>query len=352
MTRTPAEKRDWLKGVRLAWVDESVTQYRKRIAKRIAASRGLLGAFGERLFLADLHTHSCYSDGASFVHQNAEWAKLAGLDFIFATDHGQIKARRCVGQLRNASWGQESGAQVYHIGLLEPPRAHTYRSGQSLASAWDRIKTLTRFQWVAHPIWQEEPVTEKQYRQVLSDLSGLGDLAFEMLNGCGEIGRAHHLTGRAGSRLADDLLGRGQKVTLVGASDSHRMVEIGTAWTGIYAERCTASALIDALSAGRCFASEAPLVDVSCNGKPMGSTLRPRPGAELRLRCRVVDSAGVSWVRVISNGKVIKEIWSRHQPLVEVALDRQAPRAATTFRIEAAASDDRRVFSTPIYIRP
>ncbi|MHC4986683.1 MAG: CehA/McbA family metallohydrolase, partial [Planctomycetota bacterium] len=163
---------------------------------------------------------------------------------------------------------------------------------------------------------------------------------------------AYFLTGAAGSRLADELLCRGRRVTLVGASDCHLVVEIGTAWTGIYAQRRTAKALIEALRAGNCFASEAPLLDVSVNGKPMGSTLKPKAGAKLKLRARIAAAAGVAFVKVISDGKVIKEVWPKHEPRVNVTVERKAKRKAGYFRIETADANGRRAFSTPIYIRP
>ena len=347
--QTPAEKRDWLKGVREAGVYRSVTSYRKRLAGLIAESRKLLG---KRVYLVDLHTHSAYSDGAGLVDDNAGWAKLAGLDFIFATDHGLTKAKRVTGKIRNASWGEETGGGWYHVGILEPTCAHKYKNDQSLPDAWEEVKALTRFQWVAHPFWAYEQPPEEQYQQVLADMSELGDMAMEIANGCGEVADAYFLTGPAGSRLADELLCRGRRVTLLGASDCHLVVEIGTAWTGIYAERCTSKALIEALRAGRCFASEGPLLDVTCNGKPMGATLKPKPGAKLTFRCRVAAAAGVAFVKVISDGKVVKEVWPKHEPRVDVTLERKAKRGNSYFRIETADANGRRAFSTPIYVRP
>ena len=349
MKQTAAEKVQWLKGVREAGVYNSVTAYRKRLAGYLAQTRKLLG---RKVYLADLHTHSAYSDGAGLVEENAEWAKLAGLDFIFATDHGTTKPKRVVGKFPNASWGEETGGGWYHIGILEPTPAHSCRNEATVAEAWEEVKALTRFQWVAHPFWAYEQPPEEQYQQVLSDMSELGDMAMEIANGCGEVADAYFLTGAAGSRLADELLCRGRRVTLVGASDCHNVVEIGTAWTGIYAERCTSRALIEALSAGNCFASEAPLLDVSVNGKPMGSTLKPKVGAKLKLRARIAAAAGIAFVKVISGGKVIKEIWPKHQPVVDIALDRKAAAKPTYFRIETADANGRHAFSTPIYIRP
>ncbi|MHC4562756.1 MAG: CehA/McbA family metallohydrolase [Planctomycetota bacterium] len=349
MKLTRAQKAAQLKARREAAVYNGVTRYRQRLAGLIAESRKLLG---KKVYLADVHTHSAYSDGAGFVEDNAAWAEMAGLDYIFATDHGKTDPKRVVGKLPNAGWGEETGGGWYHIGILEPTPKHHYKNEQSLPEAWEELKALTRFQWLAHPFWAYEQPPEEQYQQVLSDMRQLGDMAMEIANGCVEVADAYFLTGAAGSRMVDELLCGGQRVTLLGVSDCHFVADIGTAWTGIYAARRTSKNLIDALAAGNCFASEAPLLDVSLNGKPMGSTLKPKPGAALKLRARIAAAAGIAFVKVISNGKVIKEIWPKHEPVVDLSLDRKATRKPTYFRIETADANGRRAFSTPIYVRP
>ncbi len=72
----------------------------------------------------------------------------------------------------------------------------------------------------------------------------------------------------------------------------------------------------------------------------------------MALRVRVATAAGVAWVRVISNGKVIKEVWPKHEQAVDIAVDRKAASKASYFRIETADANGRRAFSTPIYVRP
>ena len=61
----------------------------------------------------------------------------------------------------------------------------------------------------------------------------------------------------------------------------------------------------------------------------MGSTLKLKAGTKLKLRARVAAAAGVAWVRVISDGKVIKEVWPKHKPVVDLALDRKPARKAS-----------------------
>jgi hypothetical protein len=349
MKMTRAQKVEWLQRRREKAAFDGVTRYRGRMAGILAQTRKL---FGKKVLLADLHTHSTYSDGGGPVAENAAWAKMAGLDFIFATDHCKVDAKRVVGKIPNAGWGEETGGGWYHIGILEPTPMHRYKPDKSLQEAWEEVEPLTDFRWIAHPFWAYEQPPEEQYQQVLSDMKPLGDMAMEIANGCAEIADGYFLTGAAGSRMVDELLCGGQRMTLLGVSDGHYIFDLGTAWTGVYADRCNSKKLIEALSAGNCFASEAPLLDVSLNGKPMGSTLKPKVGAALKLRARIAAAAGIAFVKVISGGKVIKEIWPKHEPVVDLSIDRKAARKDTYFRIETADANGRHAFSTPIYVRP
>ena len=63
------------------------------------------------------------------------------------------------------------------------------------------------------------------------------------------------------------------------------------------------------------------------------------------------DSFGLASVRIVSGGKVIKEIDARGAPLVEATLVRKATGRPAYYRLECTANDDRRAFSAPIYVR-
>ena len=148
------------------------------------------------------------------------------------------------------------------------------------------------------------------------------------------------------------MLTDGWRIRALGASDAHVPESIGTAWTGVFAGRCTAHSIIKALRAGLCFASEASVMDFRCNDRPMGSRIPVRRGRVLRLRLRVADAAGVASVRLVSQGKVVREIRAHGEPLVEADVTRKAGTRPAYFRIESTATDDRRAFSTPIYTEP
>jgi len=303
------------------------------MGKRIAASRKL---FKTRLATADLHSHSLYSDGQSSVKENAERAKLAGIDLLFATDHGTIKQKKDTLKLSNCTWGEESHSGGFDMGLLQPRRAHKYNFDRSAADGFEEGRKLSPFVWAAHPVGFSG-LNDKWFKIGFDKLCTIDDLAMEVLNGF-DATRSYYRTGVEGVRMMDALLCAGRTVTPVGVSDAHFLVEIGNSWTGVIGATKSPASVIKGLREGRCFASEAPLVELRCNGKLMGTSLKPKTGSSLKVRFRAADSFGLASVSVVSDGKVIKEIHARGESLVEGTLSRKANGKRTYFRLEATAS--------------
>jgi len=321
--------------------------YKRDLASRLAKTRQ---AFGRRLCIVDIHSHSVYSDGRGTVDEYRDRAKHAGLDFLFVTDHGSLRQKRAVRKWRDVSWGQEPGAGLHHVGLLCGKRLfHPKRD--TLAADYDRAKRVAPFVWIPHPVgwypgrWYSD--------EAVRELWTLGDaFAVEVMNGAHKLVRAYDAFDAKAVDVWDRLLSEGKKVTALGASDAHGPNDIGTVWTGLFAPRCTAPSIIRALDSGLCFASEASVMDFSCNGHPMGSTVSVKVGCSLRFRFRVVDADGIGSVRVVSRGKVMKEMHTRGRSVVEGTWKTRAGNRCLYYRLESTASDDRRAFSTPIYIAP
>ncbi len=331
---------------RLEGLDGLVKQYKMRLAERLTRTRKL---FGRKVYAVDLHSHSNLSDGASTVKENCDRARVAGLDFLFATDHGQIRQKRPALRCPWASWGEESCAVRCHIGLLHPKRVHHPVEGETVAEGIRRARKVSPFVWAAHPAGFSKP-SEDQMAKLAADLGAVDNPAMEVLNGFAVVDRAYYRTGPWGVELLDRLLCAGKHVTPLGVSDTHLMVEIGNAWTGVFASRCAAPSIIKALAAGHCFASESSLVFLTCNGKPMGSTLKKKKGSALTLRFRVADSAGIAWARIVSHGRVIKTWDAKGESVLAGTLARKAGARPTYYRLESGATDDRRAFSSPVYI--
>ena len=333
---------------------ERIGRYKADLASRLAATRKL---FGRKVFAVDIHTHSNYSDGRGTVAQNHACMRNAGLDFIFATDHSSLGQKRVVRRWPDASWGQEPVPRdgtgrhfMHHIGLLCGSRRFRPRA-DSAAADFARARRIAPFVWVPHPVgWY--PANWYGLDKVEA-LWTLGDaFAMEVMNGAHKVVRAYDAFDRKAVAVWDRLLCDGKKVTALGASDAHVPDEIGSVWTGVYAARRTATSIIKALNQGHCFASEASLMDFACDSRFMGTTVRKKNGAKLALKWRVVDSAGIASVRIISQGRVLREIHTRGRTVVEDRWTRKVGNKPVYYRLESTASDDRRAFSTPVYVEP
>lgn len=321
--------------------------YKRDLAMRLRESKRLLGG---RVLAVDIHTHSKFSDGTGTLEENHACAVNAGLDFFFATDHASLRQKPGVKKWQNVSWGQEPGAGHHHIGLLRPSRLFRPRQ-DSIAADFERARGLAEFVWIPHPAGWYPQMWYPQER--IDSLWTLGkDFAVEVMNGANKLVRAFDAFDAKAVEIWDKLLCEGRKVAALGGSDAHCPDEIGSVWTGIQGGACSARSIIKALNTGRCFASEAPLLAFSGDGKPMGSTLRKRRGASVKLHFRVADFGGLASIRIISNGAVIRKIRANGKRLVTGDLRVKVPSQRAYFRLETTASDDLRAFSSPIYIEP
>ena len=82
----------------------------------------------------------------------------------------------------------------------------------------------------------------------------------------------------------------------------------------------------------------------------MGSTIIADRGNALRFKIRAADSYGLTWVRVVSAGRVMKEYRLHEDRLFDMEFERKAAARPEYFRLETVADDDRRAFSAPIYV--
>jgi len=330
---------------RRAYLEQLTGRDKRDKGLRIAASRKL---FKTKLATADLHSHSKYSDGQSSVEENAERAKLVGIDMLFATDHGTIIQKRDVAKLPGATWGEESHCGGFDMGLLQPRKVHKYMLNEPAAEGFAKGRALAPFVWAAHPVGFSG-VNKAWFKISFEKLCTIDDLAMEVLNGF-DATRSYYRTGVDGVRMMDALLCAGRTVTPVGVSDAHFLVEIGNSFTGVIGATKSAASIIKGLQEGRCFATEGPLVELSCNGKLMGSKVRAKKGTGLKLRLRAADSFGLNTVRLVSDGKAINEIHAKGAKLVDETLVRKATAKRTYFRVEATAGDDLRAFSAAVYV--
>ena len=174
----------------------------------------------------------------------------------------------------------------------------------------------------------------------------------EIMNGANKITRAYDDLDARAVEVWDRLLCDGRKVTALGGSDAHSPAQIGIAWTGAFAPRRTAASIVEALGAGNCFASEAPIMMLSCDEQPMCATVRRKRGSNVELCFRIADAIGIASVRIVSDGRAIRSFCADGQQIVEGRLSQKAGGKPRYCRFECTAMDGRRAFSSPVYVEP
>ena len=334
----------WVRGVRKTMLADMVRAEKRALAERLVATRKL---FRRKVLVGDIHSHTTYSDGVSTVAENKEMADLCGLDFLFITDHRTLAHKRHCNDATGPWWGQEPPTKVREIGVLMPRRLFV-PVGDSAAADFRRAQAIAPFAWVPHPVGYGRGTYYPE--KTVQELWHFGNrFAMEVLNGSQKLSRAYDAICAKAARVWDQLLCSGRQVTVLGASDAHICCTIGTAWTGVYADACTPTAVIDGMTRGRTFASEGPLLWLSGGRAAMGGVIRSKPGGKLRLRFVAADSAGLRTVRVVSGGKVIHDIKAGDKSRVAGEVEVSAAPGAY-FRLECVAADRRRAFSSPIFV--
>lgn len=337
----------WVQQKRITMLAELILAEKQLLAERISATRKL---FRRKVLLCDVHSHTPFSDGVSTIAENKAMADLLGLDFLFITDHRTLRHRRYCDAKAGLGWGQEPPTRDMEVGLLLNDRVFVPQC-DNVAADFLRARKAAPFAWIPHPTgygrshWYPDEVVRNLWR--------LGDrFTMEVLNGASKISRAYNAISAKAVSVWDRLLRAGRQVSVLGASDAHICQSIGTAWTGVYSARRHAKTVVAALGRGHCVATEAPLLWLSCDRKMMGDEVRRKPGTKLSIRFVAADAVGLQSVRLISAGRVIKQVRAKGLPRIAGVHTCRVGRKPSYIRLECAALDDRRAFSSPLFIRP
>jgi hypothetical protein len=220
------------------------------------------------------------SDGAVSPSAAAAGYAALGHDFLAITDHDLITDPRTVDanglilvpSVELTADDGELGTEFHILGIgIEPGTTLPSRATSgAVSSAWLRAHGAATF--VAHPHW-----------------SGLtiADLLSLQIDGLEAINTGTVLDSLKGDSFAiwDEGLMRGRAWTAIATDDTHwHTFERGRGWTMIHAEARTPSAIVDALRAGRFYASTGPgiydaWVAVSDDGTSLHVHVRTSPVA-------------------------------------------------------------------------
>jgi hypothetical protein len=207
-----------------------------------------------RWLCGDLHHHTHHSDGEHSVAEVMQLAEQAGLDFLALTDHNTITQNSVAGESPVlAIPGLEVTNNHGHLNVLGATEVIDYRfrfasAAENLAEPIRRVHAAGGLVVVNHP-WCDYCPWER-------DLAFDWDL-LEVWNGI--------WTGR-NQRALDwwqAQLSAGQRIPVVGGSDTHSVrplsvLRTGTPTTYTYADDLTVPAILAALKAGRSHISDMP----------------------------------------------------------------------------------------------
>ena len=330
---------------RLTYPDKVIGFWKEAFRDRIDNTRKLAGFTVRR---GDCHSHSTHSDGIGTVEEIATWVDKAGLDFFFLTDHNTVRQKvHCV-KYKNIWWGQEPGTQHHHLGILGLDRK--YRPLHDLARDYQNVIARGGFPFIPHPTgWFP---ARRYTRGQIDALNLLGDdFTIELINGANNIFDCYDVTDDMSLALWDQHLSLGKVVRGMGNSDAHLPQVIGDVWNGVFLNRLTRKNVLDALWAGHFFASDGPFINVTSGRSIMGDTIKRHRGRTVVIFFECVDSIGIQQLRIISDGKVVMELWPKHQSVVKGSYRHEFIGGSSYIRVECFARDNRKAFANPIYIR-
>ncbi len=280
-------------------------------------------------FKGNLHTHTTRSDGALPPDAVTALYRDAGYDFLALTDHRMVGCELYhdggMLVLPGVELDYNLPTEVVHIvGVgLDKPVTLTHDPDQPAQSGIDFIREHGGLAFLAHPAWS---------LNTLQTMASLRDItAAEIFNSVS--GAPLEPTRRDSSSLLDMAAANGAVFRLIAADDSHGYEgEQCGGFTMVQAAEATQPALLEALAAGRFYASQGPrftqvsLTDGVC-----------------RVECSPVDTimfyTNLPWApnRCVSGSG-----------LTEAAYTAQG--ADTFLRVEIVDAQGRRAWSSPIRI--
>lgn len=215
-------------------------------------------------YKGNLHTHTTASDGRYTPEETMNLYRRLGYDFLALTDHWILSKGGWYDNmllLPGIELDTMVGHEGYHIvgvGLQEKPRIEPGAEPQSLI---DAVRAAGGRAILAHPAWS---LLCPEHMANLKGLTGA-----EVMNA---VSQSPYNGDRADSAVLLDIVAAlGQRLPFMAADDSHfYRGEQGTSFLWVNAGRLEQGALIEALDAGRFFASQGPrFYQIELAGKRM-----------------------------------------------------------------------------------
>jgi hypothetical protein len=300
-----------------------------------------------KIYRCDLHSHSNHSDGRYSIDELNTWGEHAGLNLIAVTDHETLSQTEECNRFPSLWAGIEVSAFKHHVIVLSP-NDNVNEEYESLKEMLDEIKNGGGLPFIAHPCgWYRNPYTS----EAIQEIENLGNtVLFEIGNGAGNMFNYFDVTDAEAIKLWDRLLVSGKKVISLGNTDAHMAYQLGIIWNGILCETLDRKEVKNTIEKGRLFVSDGPICIIEVEDRKMGDTITSTK-EKLNVKVECYDVEGISKLRVIKNGEIIKDKDFNGDKSVEIEFSDTTTEDIGYFRAESYSIDKRRAYTNPIFIR-
>jgi len=319
--------------------------YLDRKRKRIEATKRLCP---HSVFLADLHSHSPYSDGSAFnFDEICQWMKLAGLQLLAVTDHETFahdKHCQAYPQLVCGGEFQCDGFDVVLLGVSQQEISET----MSLSRKAEHLERLGGFMIIAHPCGSVKSTGHGTINR-LKRISTQSTFGIEIVNAGGKLFQAWWENDIKAIKAWDELLRNGNTVFAFGNTDSHSPRQLGTVFNGIVGRRPARAKLVKKLRQGQHFVSDAPFIFLRVEDSVMGSKIDTQKPS-LLFKIEAYDSGYLKKIRLVENGVVVRTADTSGKSAALLSFNERISTGLNYFRAEVYSSDMRRAYTNPIWV--
>ena len=238
-----------------------------------------IDAAGKKWFKGNIHTHTTVSDGRMAPEDSIALYRKNGYDFLALTDHWKVSETKITedGMLLLAGCEYDVGRNVrdgiFHItslGCTETPACDRSMTPDAIIREIHRCGGIAS---LAHPAWSMNTC-----EQLLPVVDGkvmplFGADVTEIYNSVSGLPR----NCRPYSGIVLDLMAaRGYFTKHVATDDTHWYeADACLRYIMVQAEECTREAILDAIRAGRFFATQGPFLEVTKDGDTVNVTCSP-----------------------------------------------------------------------------
>ena len=206
-------------------------------------------------YKGNTHTHTTISDGDKRPEESIEIYRAKGYDFLALTDHRKVSFPQMNGNMLLTGGVEldymlaDQCIHIVGIGLKGMPQLEPDMRGPNAQAGIDAINACGGLAILAHPAWS---------LNTLEGTFGLtGIAAMEIYNSTS--GTPWNAARADSSAFVDITYTHGKYTPLVAADDSHTYTgEHTKSYTMVNARELTLECILDALRAGRMYASQGP----------------------------------------------------------------------------------------------